>query len=83
MMIEDWELGALFWKIVDQGASHEEATKKVRDRFLTELCGPDKNTHFFVGTILAYPNTWVITGVFYPKVLARKSNEDTELPLFR
>lgn len=83
MMIEDWELGALFWKLVDQGASHEEVSKKVRDKFLTELCGPDKNTHFFVGTILAHPNTWVVIGVFYPKVQAQKSSEHGELPLFR
>lgn len=67
MMIEDWEVGALFWKMVDMGCSHEEASRKVREKFLNDLCGSDKNTHFYVGTILAYPNTWVVLGVFYPK----------------
>jgi len=68
MMIEDWEVGALFWRLVKQGNSHKDAAEKVREKFLRELCGPDKDTHFFVGTILAHPNTWVVIGVFYPKI---------------
>jgi hypothetical protein len=67
MMIEDWEVGALFWKLVDNGASHEEAASKVKDKFLSDLCGTDKDTHFYVGTILAHPKSWVVIGVFYPK----------------
>lgn len=70
MMIEDWEVGALFWKLVDNGASHDEAASKVRDKFLTDLCSSDKDTHFYVGTILAHPKSWVVIGVFYPKKVA-------------
>lgn len=69
MMIEDWEVGALFWKMVDLGSSHEEASRKVRHKFLNDLCGPDKDTYFFVGTVLAH-GTWVVIGVFYPKIKA-------------
>lgn len=72
MMIEDWEVGALFWRLVDKGASHEEAAEKVRYKFLEDLCGPNKDTHFYVGTILAHPNTWVVIGVFYPKIQPSK-----------
>ncbi len=68
MMIEDWEVSALFWRLVDQGEAHEEAAKKVRSKFLDELCGPRKDTHFFVGTILAHPRSWVVIGVFYPTI---------------
>ena len=68
MMIEDWEVGALFWKLVDQGNSHKEAAAKVKEKFLDELCGADKDTHFFVGTVLAHPKSWVVLGVFYPKI---------------
>lgn len=68
MMIADWEVGALFWKLMDKGASHDEAAAAVRQKFLGELCSPDKDTYFFVGTILSHPNTWVMIGVFYPKV---------------
>lgn len=82
MMIEDWEVGALYWKLVDQGNSNKDAAKKVREKFLKELCGSDKDTHFFVGTILAHPNTWVVIGLFYPKVQSGKSKDRDELPLF-
>ena len=68
MMIEDWEVGALFWKLVDRGNSHEDAAAKVKEKFLDELCGADKDTHFFMGTVLAHPKSWVVLGVFYPKI---------------
>lgn len=67
MMIQDWEVGALFWKLVDKGRSHEEAADEVRKKFYTELCGEERDTHFFVGTILNFPKSWVVIGVFYPK----------------
>jgi len=66
MMIEDWEVGALFWRMVDKGMSHGEAAEKVKDKFLTDICGPDKDTHFYVGTVLGR-GTWVVIGAFYPK----------------
>ena len=68
MMIEDWEVGALFWRLVDQGCSHQDAANRVKKKFFDELCGQDKDTHFFVGTILAHPASWVVIGVFYPKI---------------
>ncbi len=67
MMIEDWEVGALFWKLVDQGKSYRDAAEMVKVKFL-ELCGEDKDTHFFVGTVLEHPSSWIILGLFYPKV---------------
>ena len=67
MMIEDWEVGALYWRLVDSGATPKEAANGVKQKFLDELCGPNKDTHFYVGTILAHPKNWVIIGVFYPK----------------
>ncbi|HOX40209.1 MAG TPA: hypothetical protein PL033_19675 [Candidatus Brocadiia bacterium] len=82
MMIEDWEVGALFWKMVDAGDSHEEASRKVRDKFLNDLCGPDKDIHFYVGTLLAHPTTWVVIGVFYPKKQAHDSVQTTGPTLF-
>lgn len=79
MMIEDWEVGALFWRLVDDGASNEEAAEKVRGKFLNDICGKEKDTHFYVGTILAHPKTWVVVGTFYPKVEAQ---DDKPLTLF-
>ncbi len=68
MSIFDWEVGALFWRMVDEGMTHESAAEGVKRKFLEDLCGDDKDTHFFVGTILAYPESWIILGVYYPKV---------------
>jgi hypothetical protein len=70
MMIEDWEVGALYWRCVDGGASPDEACGMVKQKFLGQLCATDRNTHFFVGTILAHPKSWVVIGVFYPKKVA-------------
>ena len=82
MMIEDWEVGALYWKLVDQGSSPDEAAAKVREKFLTELCGPNNDTHFFVGTILAHPKNWVVIGVFYPKRKSNTQQQGRKMPLF-
>ena len=67
IMVEDWEIGRLYWRLIDDGASEQEAVKKIRKRFLDEICGPDKDTHFYVGTIKNRPGTWLIIGLFYPK----------------
>ena len=33
MTVEDWEVGALYWRLVDEGASPEEAAEKVKQKF--------------------------------------------------
>jgi hypothetical protein len=82
MMIEDWEVGALYWKLVDKGAEPKEAAREVREKFLHEICGPDKDTHFFVGTVSGHPNSWVIIGVFWPKLQATAPSTSQQLNLF-
>jgi hypothetical protein len=77
MMIEDWEVGALYWNLVDKGAGSEEAVQKVKHKFLSELCGPTKDTHFFVGTILAHPKSWAVIGIFWPKVQPKVEHVET------
>jgi hypothetical protein len=39
----------------------------VKQKFLGELCAPERDTRFYVGTILAHPKTWVVIGVYWPK----------------
>ena len=67
MMIEDWEVGALYWKLVDGGRTPERAAEMVRDKFFHHLCAPSNDTHFFVGTVNRHPTSWVVIGLFYPK----------------
>ncbi len=74
MMIEDWEVGALYWNCVDQGGPPEGAANKVRQKFFDQMCAPTIDTHFFVGTVLEH-GTWVIIGVFWPR-------KDSPGPLF-
>ena len=82
MMNEDWELGALFWNLIDRGATEAEAVAKVRDKFLRQICSPNNDTHFFVGTILAHPKSWVVIGTFYPKKTPSKKSPDKQPRLF-
>ena len=72
MSIHDWEVGALFWRCVDGGDSEEVAANKVKSRFLNDICGPDKETYFYVGTVHGHPRSWIVLGTFYPK--AEKSH---------
>ena len=82
MMNEDWELGALFWRLIDAGSTEAEAIEKVRHKFFEEMCASDCDTHFFVGTILAHPTSWVVVGTFYPKKAMPKPMNDRRRSLF-
>jgi hypothetical protein len=59
----DWEMAEAWRAWRNQyGDKWEE---KFRQRFETEMI-EKLDTHFFVGTIKAHPNTWIIVGLFYP-----------------
>lgn len=68
LMIEDWEIGALYWKCFKK-YSEEVAVEKVKDKYL-EIA--KKDIHFFLGTTLKFhniaPNPFIIIGLFYPPV---------------
>ncbi|MEZ0611976.1 hypothetical protein ACAW74_25920 [Fibrella sp. WM1] len=65
LMIEDWELGALFWKYEDE----QEACQKVQQKYFDDLA-MTKDIHFFMGTTLANHhksiNPFIIIGTFHP-----------------
>lgn len=64
-MCEDWELGVLYLKQVEGLGSEQAAAESVKKKFFDELCGPTKDTRFFMGTKYPY-NTWLVLGVFWP-----------------
>jgi len=67
LMFEDWELGALFLR-ERKSKGEQEALRSVRDKFLGEICGPDRDIRFFVGS--RHPlNQWLVIGLFYPPKL--------------
>lgn len=63
-MISDWEIGSLFRKM-KRKYEIEQALEKVEEKFFGEICGEDKDTHFFVGTVLEH-NSWIVLGTYYP-----------------
>jgi hypothetical protein len=70
MMIEDWEIGALYWNCLGKTEGDEvEANKLVRQKYFDEFLAK-KDLYLFVGTTKQYhmvsPNPFVIIGVFYP-----------------
>lgn len=72
LMIEDWEIGALYWNCLKSAEGNEaEALLKVRAKYEQEFVN-DKDIHLFLGTTREWhmrraKNPFVIIGVFYPK----------------
>ena len=72
MMIEDWEIGQLYWNCL---AKHEGDEKKaladVRKKYFDEFT-KTKDVYFFLGTTQKHHfvslNPFIIVGIFYPKI---------------
>jgi hypothetical protein len=76
LMIEDWELGALYWNCYFRHDCNEaKANELVRKKYFDEFC--NKDTHLFLGTTLQYhliaPNPFIVVGLFVPP----KQKDDT------
>ena len=79
MMIEDWEIGQLYWNTLRASNSEEEAVQKVRQKYFDTFI--KKDLYLFLGTTREWhgrgKNPFVIIGVFYPDF-----QNQTELDLF-
>jgi hypothetical protein len=65
--IIDWELGQLYRNLKSRGITDpDDIHQRVRAKYLTQLCGPDKDTYFFVGNLLKHPRDFMVLGVFWP-----------------
>jgi len=71
MMIEDWEIGALYWNSLrSTGGDPSLANELVKQKYFYEFL-ENKDLYLFVGTTLKFHrrkarNPFVIIGVFYP-----------------
>jgi hypothetical protein len=65
--IIDWEAYELHRKMREQWGE-DKAFDKVRQRFVEDICGPDKETYFFVGNMMLHPRSFLVLGTFYPKI---------------
>lgn len=71
LMIEDWEIGALYWNCLKSSDNEAMALRKVRAKFFDEF-RKTKDLYLFLGTTREWHmrrsnNPFVIIGVFYPK----------------
>ena len=64
MMIEDWEVMELYRNMKNK-YGEQNGLLKVKEKFFNQICSPQKDTHFFVGTVLQH-ETWIIIGTFWP-----------------
>ena len=88
LMIEDWEIGALYWKMLAKYDSHDKETKAcedVRKKYWDDFA-LTKNLHLFLGTVYEshaknYPNPFVIIGTFHP-TFPKAVKPEPQLKLF-
>ncbi|GGE14000.1 hypothetical protein [Psychroflexus salis] len=72
LMIEDWEIGQLYWNCLKNSNNDETiALEKVRQQYETNFIN-NKDIYLFLGTTKEWhtrrsKNPFVIIGVFYPK----------------
>ncbi len=71
LMIEDWEIGALFWNCLDRKKSEKEALADVKKKYYDDFA-LTKDLYLFLGTTREFHlrkslNPFVIVGVFPPK----------------
>ena len=88
LMIEDWEIGALYWKMLAKYDGHDRETKAcedVRKKYWDDFA-LTKDLHLFLGTVYEshaknYPNPFVIIGTFHP-TFPKPIKEESQLKLF-
>lgn len=69
MMVEDWEIGMLFFNCLKKANGDEHtAIEKVKQKYLDYFM--TRNLYFFLGTTLKFhnvaPNPFIIIGTYYP-----------------
>jgi hypothetical protein len=73
MKLIDWEAGELYRKLKNKYLdNYSLIEEKMREKWLVQLFSSKRNTYFFVGNIRAYPNSFVILGVFWPPKVTEK-----------
>ena len=67
-MIEDWEIGMLYFNCLKKHHNESIAVTKVKEKYFNEFI--KKDLYFFMGTTKKFhnvaPNPFIIIGVFYP-----------------
>jgi len=88
LMIEDWEIGALYWKMLAKYDGHDRESKAcedVRKKYWDDFA-LTKDLYLFLGTVYEshaknYPNPFVIIGTFHP-TFPKQVKPEPQLKLF-
>lgn len=69
MRVLDWELGQAYrsWRI-ERGEAG--ALDGIKDKWLAQLAGGDKDTMFYVGSVRKHPASFCVLGVYWPNAQA-------------
>jgi hypothetical protein len=76
LMIEDWEVGQLYWSCVKYYGK-DQAVKKVRQKYMDDFV-KTKDLYLFLGTTYEWhvrkaKNPFVIIGTFHPPFMTQES----------
>lgn len=77
LMIEDWEIGMLYWNMLKHYEGNEQsACEAVRKKYWDDFA-LTKDLYLFLGTTKEYhfvgPNPFIIIGTFHPKPIVQQS----------
>lgn len=77
MMIEDWEIGQLYWNCLSRHENNEsKAVGDVKKKYFDDFART-KDLHLFLGTSqlhhLTGKNPFMIIGTFHPKIETQTS----------
>ena len=77
LMIEDWEIGQLYWNCLNRHSGNEKlACQDVKKKYFDDFA-KTKDLYLFLGTTKLYhfraPNPFVIIGTFHPKYISQTS----------
>ncbi|MCD4732890.1 hypothetical protein K8R78_01485 [bacterium] len=65
--IIDWEISEFYFRMFDKEKDKKVAAQKVKEKFFYQMCSSERDTHFYVGTMLKHQKSWLILGVYWPK----------------
>jgi hypothetical protein len=70
-MLIDWEAGAAARRWLAHGYPEDKLPAMLRQKFLDELCGPGRDTYFYIGNQVKRPSKFLVLGVFWPPAGSR------------
>lgn len=64
--IVDWEIAQLYRTLRDKGDTEADVLRKIKDKWLGQMCSAKRDTAFFVGNQFRNPDGFLVLGVFWP-----------------